>query len=113
MLSRVADSVFWMSRYVERAENVARFIDVNLNLQIDLPLEPAYQWQPLIDTAGDTEGFKERFGEATEQKVIQFLTFDHENPPLDDAMRGTPATNTWSALSGSTHSRPNHQPYVA
>jgi len=69
-----------MARYIERAENVARFIDVNLNLQIDLPLEPAYQWQPLIDTAGDTESFKERFGDATEQKVIQFLMFDQENP---------------------------------
>jgi uncharacterized alpha-E superfamily protein len=80
LLSRVADSIYWMARYIERAENVARFIDVNLNLQIDLPLEPAYQWQPLIDTAGDTARFKERFGEATEQKVIQFLTFDQENP---------------------------------
>jgi uncharacterized alpha-E superfamily protein len=80
LLSRVADSIYWMARYIERAENVARFIHVNLNLQIDLPLEPAYQWQPLIDTAGDTERFKERFGEATEQKVIQFLTFDQENP---------------------------------
>ena len=37
MLSRVADSIYWMSRYVERAENVARFIDVNLNLMLDLP----------------------------------------------------------------------------
>jgi uncharacterized alpha-E superfamily protein len=79
LLSRVADSIYWMARYIERAENVARFIDVNLNLQIDLPLEPAYQWQPLIDTAGDTESFKERFGDATEQRVIQFLTFDQEN----------------------------------
>jgi len=80
LLSRVADSIYWMARYIERAENVARFIDVNLNLQLDLPLEPAYQWQPLIDTAGDAESFKERFGEATEQNVIQFLAFDHENP---------------------------------
>lgn len=37
MLSRVADSLYWMSRYVERAENVARFISVNLNLILDLP----------------------------------------------------------------------------
>jgi uncharacterized alpha-E superfamily protein len=36
MLSRVADNVFWMSRYIERAENVARFIDVNMNLTLDL-----------------------------------------------------------------------------
>ena len=37
MLSRVAESLYWMSRYVERAENVARFIDVNTWLQLDLP----------------------------------------------------------------------------
>ena len=37
LLSRVADAVYWMARYIERAENVARFIGVNLNLQLDLP----------------------------------------------------------------------------
>ena len=36
MLSRVADSVFWLSRYVERAENVARFLDVNMHMTLDL-----------------------------------------------------------------------------
>ena len=55
LLSRVADAVYWMARYIERAENVARFIDVNLHLQLDLPLEPAHQWQPLIDTSGDAD----------------------------------------------------------
>ena len=80
LLSRVADSVYWLGRYIERAENVARFIDVNLNLQLDLPLEPEYQWQPLIDTSGDTELFKSRFGEATEDSVVRFLAFDSENP---------------------------------
>jgi uncharacterized alpha-E superfamily protein len=79
LLSRVADSIYWLGRYIERAENVARFIDVNMNLQLDLPLEPAYQWRPIIETSGDTESFKARFGEATEQKVIQFLVFDSEN----------------------------------
>ena len=39
LLSRAADAVYWMARYIERAENVARFIDVNLHLQLDLPLE--------------------------------------------------------------------------
>jgi uncharacterized alpha-E superfamily protein len=80
LLSRVADSVYWMARYIERAENVARFIGVNLHLQLDLPLAPAHQWQPLIDTAGDTEVFREKCGEATEEKVIRFLAFDDENP---------------------------------
>ncbi|MGB3203271.1 MAG: alpha-E domain-containing protein, partial [Nodosilinea sp.] len=37
MLSRVADSIYWLNRYVERAENVARFVDVNLNLLLDAP----------------------------------------------------------------------------
>lgn len=80
LLSRVADSVYWMSRYVERAENIARYIGVNLNLQLDLPLAPAQQWQPLIDTTGDTEVFKERYGEARQDTVIEFLAYDQQNP---------------------------------
>lgn len=79
LLSRVADSVYWMARYIERAENVARFIGVNLNLQLDLPMEPAQQWQPLIDTSGDTHEFKQRYGEASQANVIEFLTFDSAN----------------------------------
>ena len=63
MLSRVADSIYWMSRYVERAENVARFIDVNLNLTLDLPGGSAQQWQPLVDTTGDAEAFAKRYGD--------------------------------------------------
>ncbi|MBF2079503.1 MAG: alpha-E domain-containing protein [Synechococcales cyanobacterium T60_A2020_003] len=80
MLSRVADSIYWMTRYVERAENVARFIDVNLNLLLDLPVGIEQQWQPLIWTSGDHELFAERYGNATPDNVIQFLTFDTEYP---------------------------------
>src|SRR5215471_919078 len=80
LLSRVADSVYWMARYIERAENVARFIGVNLNLQLDLPTEPAQQWQPLIDTSGDTIEFRRRYGEATQASVIEFLAYDPGNP---------------------------------
>ena len=83
MLSRVADSIYWMSRYVERAENVARFIDVNLNLMLDLPVGSAQQWQPLVDTTGDHVDFEKRYGAATQQNVIQFLTFDRREPQLD------------------------------
>jgi len=80
LLSRVADSVYWMGRYIERAENVARFIGVNLNLQLDLPLAPAHQWQPLIDTSGDAEIFRSRYGDATQARVIEYLAYDTENP---------------------------------
>src|SRR5687768_5607576 len=80
LLSRVADSVYWMARYIERAENVARFIGVNLHLQLDLPLESANRWQPLSDTSGDIGRFLEHYGETTEDNVIQFLGFDDRNP---------------------------------
>ena len=79
MLSRVADSIYWMSRYIERAENVARFIDVNLNLSLDVGPEMAHQWEPLVFITGDHEVFARRYGAATEENVIQFLTFDLEN----------------------------------
>jgi uncharacterized alpha-E superfamily protein len=79
MLARVADSIYWMSRYVERAENVARFIEVNLYLMLDLPVGSAQQWQPLVDTTGDAARFAKRYGTATQRNVIQFLTFDQEN----------------------------------
>jgi uncharacterized alpha-E superfamily protein len=78
MLSRVADSICWMGRYIERAENVARFVDVNLNLMLDSPMGEEQQWQPLINTTGDHEIFAERHGQATREKVIHFLTFDLE-----------------------------------
>jgi uncharacterized alpha-E superfamily protein len=80
LLSRVADSVYWMARYIERAENVARFIGVNLHLQLDLPLEPAYQWRPLVDTSGDAGVFLRHYHDFSEENVIRFLTFDDSNP---------------------------------
>jgi uncharacterized alpha-E superfamily protein len=80
MLSRVADSVYWMSRYVERAENVARFISVNLNLSLDMPGEAGEQWGPLVVITGDDTGFKKRYDSITKENVVDFLTFDEENP---------------------------------
>jgi uncharacterized alpha-E superfamily protein len=79
MLSRVAESVYWMCRYVERAENVARFISVNLNLNLDLPGEPVQQWLPLVITTGDQAAFAESYPAATKENVIRFLTFDRGN----------------------------------
>jgi len=78
MLSRVADSIYWLNRYIERAENVARFMDVNLNLMLDVPTSVLQQWEPLVLTTGDLEKFKERYGTATAENVINFLTFDTE-----------------------------------
>ena len=80
MLSRVAESVYWMSRYVERAENVARFVDVNYNLTLGDSSSLAEQWSPLIYVTGDHEDFQARYQAATRENALKFLLFDSENP---------------------------------
>jgi uncharacterized alpha-E superfamily protein len=76
----VADSVFWMARYIERAENVARFIDVNHNLSLELGDELGDQWAPLVYTTGDYEAFFKRYQDASRENVLRFLAFDKDNP---------------------------------
>jgi uncharacterized alpha-E superfamily protein len=76
MLSRVADSIYWLNRYIERAENIARFADVNFNLILDSPSGITQQWFPLVQTTGDTPYFQEKYGQPTADNVIHFLTFD-------------------------------------
>ncbi len=80
MLSRVADSIYWMGRYLERAENAARFVDVNENLMLDLPPGTPRQWGPLVEITGDAAAFQERYGDMHPDAVFRFLTFDPENP---------------------------------
>ena len=58
MLSRVANSIYWMARYIERADNIARFVDVNLHLILDTPVVSQEQWGPLVKITGDHEDFK-------------------------------------------------------
>ena len=81
MLSRVADSIYWMSRYVERAENVARFISVNLQSQP----RSAGRGGAAVVAAGRDHGRRQPICRALSPRrpkrtSIQFLTFDHENP---------------------------------
>jgi len=79
-----------MSRYIERAENVARFVDVVRHLVLDLPDEAGNQWESLVQAAGAQEPFSQRYGEATMGNVIRYLTFDRENP-------SSIASSLWSA----------------
>lgn len=77
MLSRVADAIYWTSRYVERAENVARFIDVSLNLMLESSGHER-DWASLVHTTGDQELFQKKYGDASPANVTQFLTFDED-----------------------------------
>ena len=69
-----------MNRYIERAENVARILDVKLQLMLDLSVNTTEQWESLLRTTGDHSMFQERFDEATTKNVVAFLTFDPGNP---------------------------------
>ena len=83
MLSRVADSLFWMSRYVERAENIARIVDVNLQLMLDLPRlgpeEMRALWEPVLRSTGDGADFYAHHKVANSESVIEFLALNREN----------------------------------
>lgn len=78
MLSRVADSIYWMNRYIERAENIARIIDANLHFFLDSKIPDAEQWEPLIWITGDQDYFFEKYTTVTRENVIYFLTLDKE-----------------------------------
>ncbi len=77
MLSRVASSVYWMTRYIERAENIARFISVNLNFTLDFSSESSRQWQPIIMATGDHTLFEKTYHtDYSAKNVIHFLALD-------------------------------------
>ena len=80
MLSRVAENLYWMARYLERTENVARLITVNTNLLLDLPKRVLPGWAPLIDITGSRAMFAEHYAEPDERSVVKFLVGDTTNP---------------------------------
>jgi uncharacterized alpha-E superfamily protein len=80
MLSRVADTIYWMNRYIERAENYARFMDVNFNLSLELQPNASEQWRPLVVTTGDWKLYESLYEKVEKRKVIYFLGFDENNP---------------------------------
>jgi uncharacterized alpha-E superfamily protein len=81
MLSRTASCIYWMSRYLERADNVARFINVNSHLILDMGWEQEdTQWEPIILTTGDNDDYINRYQDYSEKNVMRFLIFDQDNP---------------------------------
>ncbi|QTL03687.1 alpha-E domain-containing protein [Aquabacter sp. L1I39] len=85
MLSRTADNIYWLTRYVERADCLARILDVAQRLSYQ-PVSyggSTNEWGSAILTAGCSELFVAKHGaleEATEDAVVSFLAFDAENP---------------------------------
>nr|WP_241664447.1 alpha-E domain-containing protein [Ningiella ruwaisensis] len=80
MLSRVANNIYWMARYVERAENTARLINVNSHLLLDLPTRVKLGWEPIVDILSFRSIFYEHYEKADEKSVIRFMLLDRNNP---------------------------------
>ncbi|MGD2118469.1 MAG: alpha-E domain-containing protein [Chromatiales bacterium] len=80
MLSRVAETIYWMGRYLERAENTARLINVNANLLLELPRGITPGWMPMIRILGCVDEYHERHDEVTERRISNFLITDESNP---------------------------------
>src|SRR5215472_13927468 len=82
MLSRTAENLFWLARYVERAEYIARTIDATLRV---IALPAAYigktnEWESALLTAGVSQSFYDTYSEATEESVVEYLSFNPSNP---------------------------------
>src|SRR5580693_426393 len=113
MLSRTADNLYWLARYVERAEYLARVLEATLRLTA-LPL--AYvgstnEWESAVATAGCRKAFFARYNEANEENVSEFLAFSSENPSSirncieiartnARAVRTALTTETWETING-------------
>jgi uncharacterized alpha-E superfamily protein len=84
MLCRVAESLYWMARYVERAENNARILDVNLQVTLDDNHDGAaaerVEWEPILATLEDHKLFSAHYDAINATNVCEFITFAHENP---------------------------------
>ena len=79
MLSRVAERIYWGSRYLERVENTARLVSVYDNLLFDLPRDTNIGWYNLIVINSSTESFNERYKVQDERNVVKFLLADDSN----------------------------------
>lgn len=79
MLSRVAERIYWLGRYLERAENTARLINVYSTLLLDLPRGSKIGWQTLVEIAGCKEEYDEKHKSTEERDVIRFLLADSKN----------------------------------
>jgi len=80
MLSRVAENLYWMGRYLERADNTARFINSTTQVLLDLPRDAAFGWDVLLKVAGIDKEFFKRYQWADEDSLMPFLIEDEKNP---------------------------------
>ncbi len=114
MLSRTAESLYWLARYMERAETMARLLEVGYRMGLMPSAGEGYrnEWASLVAAAGSSMGFEAKFGEEFRQRDVEtWLFFDRENPSSvtscietarqnGRAVRTALTTEMWDALNG-------------
>lgn len=80
MLSRVAGNVYWLFRYLERAQNIARFINADFNQFLEDQQNRGNLWVSLLAVTGDQELFDDHYQSPSRENIIHFLTLDEANP---------------------------------
>ena len=87
MLSRIAESLFWLARYIERAEDTARILDVNYHMLLEQS-QQSYRlhWEPLIVMAGEEERFRKFYGEANARERLRISGLSPGQSQLDRAV---------------------------
>lgn len=124
MLGRTANDLYWMARYVERAENMARLLEVGQRL--NLLTHDGSEWRSTLRSAGCESGYSAKYDAYEAEKVVEFLLLDRDNPSsvcscLDAARRNARAQRTaitremWESLNSawielSTRARPSMRP---
>lgn len=111
MLSRTADHLYWMARYTERAENLARMLDVNGRMSLlRRDTESVHsRWRSTLATVGQLEPYLLRHADVEEEAAIAWLCFEPDNPGSiveclrlarenAHAVRGTLTTEAWETL---------------
>ena len=81
MLSRTADYLYWIARYMERADTAARFLEVGSRISL-LPSVQGYrsEWDSLLQSLGNADGFAQKYGDPVQRNIESFLFFDYDNP---------------------------------
>ena len=81
MLSRTADNLYWLARYMERAETAARLLEVGARISL-LPTEQGYrnEWDSLLRSTGTADAFAAKYGAPVQRNIESFLFFDRDNP---------------------------------
>ena len=80
MLSRTADNLYWLARYMERAETAARLLEVGARISL-LPTEQGYrnEWDSLLRSTGTADAFGAKYGAPVQRNIESFLFFDRDN----------------------------------